>query len=185
MRSTADFSVSTLPALSVERNSSSCCPSPVTSTGVEYGVHAPPSSDHSTVLTPEPASVAASTTGMVPLCQPASFAGANVAEVTGAVASILTETVFVASTLPALSVERNRSSCSPSPLTATGSGVGRPGGGPSSWYSVPASPLPPASSAPVSVIVTGPVCHPSVGVPETAAVVTGAVSSATSVLSRK
>ena len=84
--------------------------------------------------------MAASTTGMVPLCQPASFAGANVAEVTGAVASILTATVLAASTLPALSVERNRSSCSPSPLTATGAVYAVQVVAPSSWYSVPAEP---------------------------------------------
>ena len=38
MVSTADLTVSTLPALSVARYSSSCSPSPVTSTGWVYGV---------------------------------------------------------------------------------------------------------------------------------------------------
>ncbi len=74
------------------------------------------------------------------MCQPASFAGANAAVVTGAVASIFTATVFVASTLPASSVDRNRSSCVPSPLTATGAVYAVQVVAPSSWYSVLADP---------------------------------------------
>src|SRR6185503_5806086 len=121
MVSTADLTVSTLPALSVARYSSSCSPSPVTSTGWVYGVHGPPSSAYSTDATPDAGSAAASVTGTVPACQPSSFAGANVAVVTGAVASTFTATAFAASTLPAPSTERNRTSCVPSPATVTGS----------------------------------------------------------------
>ena len=70
-------------------------------------------------------------------------------------------------------------------MTCTGSVYAVHVVAPSSWYSVLATPLPPASSAAASVTVTGPVCQPSVGVPETVAVVTGAVVSAALVESRK
>ena len=106
-----------------------------------------------------------------------SFGGANCAIVVGAVPSILTATDFVSSTLPAWSTERNRTSWLPSPVTGMGSVYGNHAVAPSTWNSVAATPLPPASSAALNVTVVGPVYHCPVGVPATAADVTGAVAS--------
>jgi hypothetical protein len=114
---------------------------------------------------------------VAPACQPPSDGGANVAVVTGAVVSILTSTDFAVSTLPATSVERNRTSWVPSPLTDTGAVYAVHSVAPSTWYSVDATPLPPSSSTADSETDAGPVYQPPTAVPSTVAVVTGAVVS--------
>src|ERR1700754_92016 len=86
----AAFSVSTLPAASADRYATVWVPSPDTSTGSVYGVHAPPSSEYSVLATPDAASVADRVTGTAPLFHPASFGGAKDAAVSGVVASTLT-----------------------------------------------------------------------------------------------
>ena len=119
------------------------------------------------------ASAAARVTGTVVW-----LTGRKSAVVVGAVASTLTASVLVASTLPALSTERYARVWLPSPVMTTGSRyvVQAPL---SSWNSVLSMPLPCASSAPASVTRISLVNHPFAGwAGSGVAVVTGAVESA-------
>src|SRR5688500_15708921 len=129
IESSSDRTVSTLPALSTDRASSTWTPCAATVKGPAYVVHAPLPMRYSVRATPDPASVADSVTFGAVVNQPAlpsGLAGAVVTVVTGAVVSTggpstVTAIVCCASTLPATSVERNPTVCSPAPVTTTGS----------------------------------------------------------------
>ena len=97
--------------------------------GAVYVVHAPLPVRYSVRATPESASVAVSVTLGAVVNQPASplgEAGSVLTVVTGAVVSTggpstVTSMDCSSSTLPATSVERNRTVWSPAPVTTTGS----------------------------------------------------------------
>ncbi len=121
-------------------------------------VQAPPSRLYSVCCTPQPASVAAKTTVTGVLCQVRS---APDWVVLGAVVSIFTVQLLVVSTLPAPSVERYWTVCTPSLLPSAGAAtvtevpvVQAP---PSRLCSVVATPL--EASLAVKFTVTGVLCQ--------------------------
>src|SRR5687768_6976739 len=82
-----DLMTSTLPAVSVARNSTRRSPSPVTETAAVYGVQAPPAIRYSIEATPDPpvSSAAASVNDGRVVYQPDAAGAAMVSVVVGAV----------------------------------------------------------------------------------------------------
>src|SRR6266568_4367555 len=94
--------------------------------------------------------------------------------VVGGLESTKTVTVWVASTLPATSVAKYSSACTPSPIAKDPANVVH--GPPSIRKEIPATPL--VASVAVKLTITVEMYHPfAPGVPESAAVVCGAVVS--------
>src|SRR6478735_11467420 len=144
-----DLIASALPATSVERYSIRREPSPITGIAMVYGVQAPPSIRYSVEPRPDPSvpSAAARVNDGLVVYHPWSPVAAGMVSVdVGAAVSILTVKDLIASTLPALSVERYSTRRAPSPVTETAAvyGVQAP---PAIRYSVEAMPDPPVSSA--------------------------------------
>src|SRR6478735_1321973 len=182
-----DCAVSTLPARSTDRTSRTWRPCAVTVNGAVYAVHVPLPMRYSVRATPEPASVAASVTFGAVVNQPAlpsGEPGSVRTVVTGAVVSAGgPSTVNVrdcsSSTLPASSVERYPTVCSPSGTSTAPSYVVQ--APPLMRYSVDATPEPSSSAASAKLgAVTYQPCSPSAVAGCQVRVVLGASPSAAS-----
>src|SRR5438445_9516982 len=93
-----------MPALSVDRNSSLCTPSPETDSGLAYGTNPAPSRLNSVLSAPESASVAASLIWTGVWFHPLALAGGfAVATLSGGVLSMLISLSFAFAVFPARS----------------------------------------------------------------------------------
>src|SRR5205823_1674860 len=117
MRIVTDCNASTLPATSIAKKSRTCCPSNRTK-GAEYATRAPPSIRYWMPATPLGASVAWKEKVTADVYQPpCPKVPASVASVTGGVVSMAIDSERIGSVIPARSVAKNSTTCTPSART--------------------------------------------------------------------